>query len=156
MKFFKNTRISKGTLMNWVRGLSDQWKIAHLSLPWSIGWVAFLVCRLFVCRPAMVTSDQISILFKIFSGKKAVYQYRPILTQYHQVLTSTAFFWPSTIMIQPFPLNDDPVPPSTNQCRLPGSIGWVALSFLVYLLFVFLARYGNTRPNLHIFQYIQA
>ena len=36
--------------------------IAHLSRPWSIGWVAlsFLV-RSFVVRPAVVTSDQISI-----------------------------------------------------------------------------------------------
>ena len=36
--------------------------IAHLSLPWSIGWVAlsFLVCL--VVRPAMVTPHQISLL----------------------------------------------------------------------------------------------
>ena len=38
--------------------------IAHLSLPWSNGWVAlsFLVCRSFV-RPAMVTTNQISTFF---------------------------------------------------------------------------------------------
>ena len=34
---------------------------AHLSLPWSIGWVA-LSFLLFVRCPAMVTSDQISLL----------------------------------------------------------------------------------------------
>ena len=44
-------------------------RIAHLSLPWSNGWVAlsFLVC-LFVCssvRPAMVTPNQISTFFNI-------------------------------------------------------------------------------------------
>ena len=32
---------------------------------------------------------------------------------------------------------------------------WVALSFLVWS-FVCLSRYGNIRPNLHFFQYIQA
>ena len=37
---------------------------AYLSLPWYNGWVAlsFLVRRSFVCRPAMVTPDQISHL----------------------------------------------------------------------------------------------
>ena len=34
----------------------------------------------------------------------------------------------------------------------PWSIGWVALSFLFRLL----SCYGDTRPNLHFFQYIQA
>ena len=37
--------------------------------------------------------------------------YCPILTQHHQVPTSTAFYWPSTIMYQPVPLHTDPVPP---------------------------------------------
>ena len=44
--------------------------IAHLSLHWSIGWVAlsFLVCRSFV-RPAMVTPNQISTFFNIYRHK---------------------------------------------------------------------------------------
>ena len=36
------------------------------------------------------------------------WQYRPMLTQ---ILTSAAFFWPSTIMYQPVPPHTDPVPP---------------------------------------------
>ena len=35
---------------------------------------------------------------------------------------------------------------------LPWSIGWIALSFLFRLS----SCYGDTRPNLHFFQYIQA
>ena len=44
--------------------------IAHLSRPWSIGWVAlsFLVRR---C-PAMVTSDQISTFFNIHRHKSRI------------------------------------------------------------------------------------
>ena len=42
-------------------------------------------------------------------------QCRPILTQYHQVSTSTALNWPSTIMYQQLPPSTDPVPPSTNK-----------------------------------------
>ena len=41
--------------------------------------------------------------------------YRLLLTQYHQVPTSTAVYWPSTIMDQPLPPYTDPVPPSTNK-----------------------------------------
>ena len=37
-------------------------------------------------------------------------QYRPILTQYHQVPTSTTFYWPSTIKHRPVPPGTDPVP----------------------------------------------
>ena len=49
-------------------------------------------------------------------------QYCPIVTQHHQILGSTAFYWPSTIMYQPVPLHTDPVPPSTNQYHLLLSI----------------------------------
>ena len=86
---------------------------AHLSLPWSIVLVAlsFLGC----CRrrPTMVTPDQISTLFNIYRPytnpvSPNTKQYQAILTQYHQVPTSTAFYWLSTIIYQP-------VPPSTNQ-----------------------------------------
>ena len=35
-----------------------------------------------------------------------------------QVPTSTAFYWPSTIINQQVSLHTDPVPPSTNQYRL--------------------------------------
>ena len=71
------------------------------------GWVAlpFLVCS-FVC-PAMVTPDQISTFFfkKYIQALKPHIkpvplkskQYQVILTQYHQVPTSTAFYCFSTI-----------------------------------------------------------
>ena len=105
---------------------------AHLSCPWSIGWVAlsFLVRCCPSLRPAMVTSDQIST-FSINTGIKALYgpsstlyqavpsytdrvppstnQNHPILTQQNQILTSTAFYWPSIIMYQPVPLHTDTV-----------------------------------------------
>ena len=59
-------------------------------------------------------------------------QYRPVLTQYHWVSTSTALYWPSIQWFdgldhanhifsessscwQPVPPCSDPVPPSTNQ-----------------------------------------
>ena len=42
-------------------------------------------------------------------------KYRPILTQYHHVSTSTAFYWPSTIMYQPVPPFTDPIPSYINQ-----------------------------------------
>ena len=41
--------------------------------------------------------------------------HRLILTLYHQVPTSTALNWPSTIMYQQLPPSTDPVPPSTNK-----------------------------------------
>ena len=44
-----------------------------------------------------------------------IYQYRLLLTQYHQVPTATAFYWPSTIIWKPVPLHTDSVPPSINQ-----------------------------------------
>ena len=80
------------------------------------GWVAlsFLVC-LFVC-PAMVRPEQISTFFKhIKPVPLKSKQYQVIVTQYHQVPTSTAFCWPSAITYQPVPLHTDPVPPSINQ-----------------------------------------
>ena len=73
---------------------------AHLSLPWSIVPVAlsFLGC----CRrrPTMVTPDQISTLFNIYRPytnpvSPNTKQYQAILTQYHQLPTSTAQYWPS-------------------------------------------------------------
>ena len=75
-------------------------QIAHLSRPWSIGWVAlsFLV-RSVVC-PAMVTSDQISTFFQYIQAYKPcnypvslnTKQYQVMLTQHHQVPTSTALY----------------------------------------------------------------
>ena len=44
--------------------------------------------------------------------------YRPLLIQYHQVPTSIATYWPSTIMYQPVSPSSDPVPPSTDRYRL--------------------------------------
>ena len=73
------------------------WPIAHLSSPWSIGWVAlsFLVRRLFVRRPALVTSHQISIFFNIYRHKSLA------LTQFHLIPSSTKLYWPSTTKYQP-------------------------------------------------------
>ena len=113
--------------------------IAHLSRSWSIGWVAlsFLV-RLLSVRPAMVTSDQISTFFNIYNINRPftnpvpinTKQYQVLMIQYHQVptrtapywpshqvLASTAFCWPSTIMYQPVLLHTDSIPPSTNPNR---------------------------------------
>ena len=72
---------------------------AHLSLPWSIGWVAlsFLFRSSFVRRPAMVTSDQISTFFNIYRHKSL------ILTQYHHLSTSANIYWLSTTKYQPVP-----------------------------------------------------
>ena len=44
-------------------------------------------------------------------------QHRLLVTQYHQVPTSTPLYWPSTIIYQPLPPYTAPVPPSTNQYR---------------------------------------
>jgi len=41
----------------------------------------------------------------------------PLLTQYHHVSTSTAFYWPSTTKYQPVLPYTDPVPPSINRYR---------------------------------------
>ena len=84
-------------------------KIAHLSLPWSIGWVAL---SFLVCRPAMVTPNQISTFFNIYRHKSVV------LTQFHLISSSTKLHWPSTTKYQPVPPHTDPVPPNTNQHRL--------------------------------------
>jgi len=55
------------------------------------------------------------------------------VTQYHQVPTSTAFYWPSTIMYQLVPLHTDPVPPSTNQYHLPlTQYHWVPTNTALY------------------------
>ena len=42
---------------------------------------------------------------------------RLLLTQYHQVPTSTGLYWPITITYQPVPPYTDPLPPRTNQDR---------------------------------------
>ena len=44
-------------------------------------------------------------------------QYQVLLTQHHQVLTSTAPYWPSNIMNQPVMLHTDPVLLDINQLR---------------------------------------
>ena len=101
-----------------------------------------------------------SPLFSICTGIKALYwpsftkyqavssytdpalpstnQYRTILTQHHQLLTSAALYWPCTIIYQPVLLHSDPVPSSTNQYRplltqyyqVPTSIAlyWVSIT----------------------------
>ena len=63
-------------------------------------------------------------------GPISANQYRPILIPYHQILTSTAFYWASIIMYQPVLLHTnsiiiyqpalsytDQVPTSTAQCQ---------------------------------------
>ena len=67
--------------------------IAHLSLPWSIGWVAlsFLVRRLFVRSSSCYGDIWLNLHF--FN----IYRHRsPILTQYHLIPSSTKLYWPST------------------------------------------------------------
>ena len=83
--------------------------IAHLSSPWSIGWVAVSFLVRPSIRPAMVTSDQISTFFNIYRHKSVV------LTQFHLISSSTKLHWPSTTKYQQVPPSTDPVPLSTNQ-----------------------------------------
>ena len=72
---------------------------AHLSRPWSIGWVAlsFLV-RLFVVVVPLWWHPTKSPLFSIYTGIKAPYQH-------------------STTWFQAAPSYTDPVPPITNLYR---------------------------------------
>ena len=44
-------------------------------------------------------------------------KYRPLLTHYHHVSTSTAFYWPSTTKYQQVSPHTDPVTACINQCR---------------------------------------
>ena len=106
--------------------------IAHLSLPWSIGWVAlsFLVC-LFVRLSSRYVDIRLNLhFFNIYRHRSPILtqyhlipsstklywpstqstnQYCPILTKYHQILTSTVFYCPIIIMYQPVLLHTDPV-----------------------------------------------
>ena len=74
--------------------------IAHLSRPWSIGWVAlsFLV-RLFVClfvRPSRYGNIRLNLrFFNIYRHTSLV------LTQFHLKPSSTKLYWPSTTKYQP-------------------------------------------------------
>ena len=88
--------------------------IAHLSLPWSNGWLplSFLVCCSFVCsscygntRPNLPFLQYIQALKNTHINPVPLNskQYQVILTQYHQEPTSTAPYWPSTIVYQPQP-----------------------------------------------------
>ena len=52
---------------------------------------------------------------KLFKIKASTAQYHSIRTQYHQLLTSTAFLWLSTIIDQPVPPYADTVQPCTYQ-----------------------------------------
>ena len=83
-------------------------EFAHLSRPWSIGWVAlsFLFVCLFV-RPSRYGNTQSNLhFFQYIQALKPHInpvplnskQYQVILTQYHQVPTSTDFYWPRTII----------------------------------------------------------
>ena len=70
----------------------------------------------------------------------SISHYRPILTQFHQVPTSTAPYWPSTTKHQPLLPNTDPAPPSTNQYypiltqyhQLPASTALYWPSTIIY------------------------
>ena len=83
------------------------------SQPFIVHWLSSPIFPcLFVRRPAMVTSDQISTFFNIYRHKSVV------LTQFHLIPSSTKLHWPSTTKYQPVPPHTDPVPPNTNQHRL--------------------------------------
>ena len=112
-------------------------EIAHLSLPLSNGWVALSV--LIVRRMSCYGNTQPNLhFFQYIQALKPHInplplnskQYQVILTQYHQVPTSTtsywpstiistssAPYWPSTIIYQPVPPYTVPVPPSINKFR---------------------------------------
>ena len=82
--------------------------IAHLSRPWSIGWVAlsFLICS-FVVQVTLTQYHQI-LTSPAFCW--------PSIISYH-VSTSSASYWPSIIIYQAALSYTDQVPPSTNQCQ---------------------------------------
>ena len=81
---------------------------AHLSLPWSNAWLSSSIFPCSLVCPAMVTPDQISTFFNIYSHKSVV------LTQFHLISSCTKLHWPSTTKYQPVPPHTDPVPPNTN------------------------------------------
>ena len=71
-----------------------------------------LIDRLWPCSKNLKTA-----LFQTFSTwhPNTFCPYCFILTQYHQVPTSTVLYWPSTIVHQTLPTYTDPLPPSTNK-----------------------------------------
>ena len=87
-------------------------EFAHLSRPWSIGWVALSFLVRPSVRPAMLICDQINTFFNIFRHKSLV------LTQFHLILSSTKLYWTNTGMYQPVLPHTDPAPPSISQHRL--------------------------------------
>ena len=56
----------------------------------------------FICRPAMVTPDQISTFFFNICRHKS-----SILTQYHLIPSNTKLYWPSTTKYHPVPLHSN-------------------------------------------------
>ena len=128
----RNMRVALVNATVWLLIPAQLVNIAHLSRPWSIGWVAlsFLV-RLSV-RPSRCGDIRPNLHFFQYIQTYKPYtnplplknqtvlsytdpvppstnQYRPILTQHHQRLTSSAFNWPSTTKYQPLPIHTDPV-----------------------------------------------
>ena len=103
-----STRSSQSWAL-WLDNCSSQHSMVHC-----IGWVAlsFFVCRLFRYGDIRLNLH----LFSIYTGIKAHYypsntkyqavssftaqyhQYRLLLTQYHQLPSSTVLYWPSTII----------------------------------------------------------
>ena len=80
------------------------------------------------------------------------------MTQYHQVPTATAFYWPSTIIWKPVPLHTDPnlycCLGITDFCTVyPGSCSWQLLSQILEMvkflfcksLLVFLSKYQHRK-----------
>ena len=111
-------------LFNWFlflqeseKGQISYWSIQTctrimLSIDWLIDWLLTMLKKPQNCP--------ISDFFDLYPNTFCPYcliqtWYRLLLTQYHQVPTSTAVYWPSTIMDQPLPPYTDPVPPSTNK-----------------------------------------
>ena len=64
------------------------------------------------------THFRFTYLIKWTLWEPSTNQYRLLLTQFHQVPTSTALYWHSTNIYQPVPFFTDPVPPRKNQYRL--------------------------------------
>ena len=83
---------------------------------WSIQTCSRMML-LFIDRLSLCSNNLKTALIQIFSTwhPNTFFPYCLILTQYHQVPTSTALYWPSTIMDQPSPPNTDPLPPCTNK-----------------------------------------
>ena len=75
-------------------------EFAHLSRPWSTGWVALsFLFRLSSCYGD--TWPNLHFFFNICRHKSS------ILTQYHLIPSNTKLYWPSTTKYHPVPLHSN-------------------------------------------------